>query len=75
MHDPKAYLASLFSQERAKFHYTHEELPDDSIYRAAIDFREALESITDPEVRKHVDKYQKDIKQTTLHFRKLKFDG
>ena len=31
MHDPKAYLASLFSQERAKFHYTHEDLPDNSM--------------------------------------------
>ena len=75
MHDPKAYLASLFSQERAKFHYTLEDLPDDSIDRGAIDFREELENITDPEVRAHVDKYQKYIKQTTLHFRKLKFDA
>ena len=53
MHD----LESLFSQEQAKFQYTHEELPDDSIYRGAIDFREALENITSPKVRAHVDKY------------------
>ena len=70
MHDPKDYLASFFSQEQTKFHYTHEELPDESIYTEANDFLEALENIIDPEVRAHVDKYQKDIKQTTLHFKK-----
>ena len=43
MHDPKPHLASLFAQERAKFHYTHEEVPDDSICREAINFSEALE--------------------------------
>ena len=57
MHDPKAYLASLFAQEWAKFHYTHEELPDDSMYREAIDFHEALENITEPKVRAHVAEF------------------
>ena len=75
MHDPKAYLESVFAQERVKFHYTHEDLPDDSIYRVAIDFHEELENITDLEVRAHVAKYQKDLKQTTLHLKKLKFDA
>ena len=62
MHDPKDYLASLFPKKRDKFHYTHEKLPDDSIYREAIDFREELENITDLEVKAHVAKYQKDLK-------------
>ena len=38
-------------------------------YRATVDFQEAMEKITDPEVKYHVFKYQKDIKQSTLHFR------
>ena len=74
MHDPKAFLASLFAQEKAKFNYTHEDLPDDSMYRAFVDFREALEKIADPEVKSHVFKYQKEIKEFTLHFIKLKFE-
>ena len=75
MHDPKAYLASLFSQERAKFNYEHEDLPNESMYREVVDFQEALENITDLEVKSHVFKYQKDIKQSTLYFKNLRFDA
>ena len=42
MHDPKAFLTSLFAQEKDKFNYIHEKLPDRSMYRAFVDFREAL---------------------------------
>ena len=45
------------------------------MYRATVDFREALEKITDQEVKTHVFKYQKDLRQSTLHFRKLRFDA
>ena len=38
MHDPKSYLALLFVQEHAKFQYSHEDEPNESIYREAIDF-------------------------------------
>ena len=48
MHDLKAFLTSLFAREKAKFNYTHKYFPDDSMYRAFVDFREALENITDP---------------------------
>ena len=44
------------------------------MYRGVVDFREALENITNPEVKSHVFKYQKEIKESTLHFRKLKFE-
>ena len=44
------------------------------MYRVVVDFWEALEKIIDSEVKYHVFKYQKDIKQSTLHFRKLIFD-
>ena len=71
MHDPKAYLSSLFSHEWAKFQYAHEDLPDDSIYRVAINFKEALGKIVDPDVKANVFKYQKDLKESTLHFRKV----
>ena len=57
MHDPKAYLASLFAHERDKFHYAHEDLPDDCMYRATVDFREALGKIIDPDVKAHVFKF------------------
>ena len=73
IHDPKALLASLFAQEKAKFNYTHEDLSDDSMCKEFVDFWEAVEKITDTKVNSHVFKYQKEIKESTLHFRKLKF--
>ena len=75
MHDPKAYMASLFAQEWDKFHYPHEDLPDESMYMGATDFWEEMEKITDSEVKSHVFKYQKSLKESTLHFRKLRFDA
>ena len=44
------------------------------MYRAAVDFREALKKINDPELKSHVFKYKKYMKQSTLNFRKLRFD-
>ena len=38
MHDPKSYLTRLFAQEMAKFNYAHEDLPNDSMYRVAVNF-------------------------------------
>ena len=67
MHDPKAFLVSLFAQEKAKFNYTHEYFPNDSMYMGFVDFRQTLHKITDPEVKSHVFKYQKEIKETTLY--------
>ena len=85
MHDPKDFLASLFSQEKAKlnytlskkakFNYTHKDLSDDSMCRAFFDFQEAVENIIVSEVKSHVFKYQKEMKEFTLHFRKLKFEA
>ena len=69
MHDPKAYLANLFFQECAMFQYAHEDEPNDSIYKEAIDFQEALSNITYPYVKDHVFKYQKDLKDSTLNFK------
>ena len=39
MHDPKDFLISIFSQEKAKLNYTHEYLPDDSMYKGFVDFQ------------------------------------
>ena len=72
MHDPKAYLANLFGQECAKFQYSHEDQLDDYIYRVPIDFQESLGNIIDRYVKDHVFKYRKDLKESTLHFRKVK---
>ena len=69
MHDPKSYLDRLFVQQHAKFQYAHEDELHDSIYRAAMDFQEALRKIVDPNVKAHVFKYQNDLKYSTLHFR------
>ena len=54
MHNPKAYLASLFSHEWDKFQYTHEDLPDDSIYRGVVDIQEALGKIIELDVKDHI---------------------
>ena len=67
MHDPKSYMSNLFVQEHAKFQYAHQDEPDDSIYRAANDFQEALSNIFNPNVKAHVLKYQKDLKDSVLH--------
>ena len=37
-----------------------------------MDFQEALSNIIDPDVKAHVFKYQKDLKDSILHFRKVK---
>ena len=75
MRDPNAFLVSLFYQEKAKLNYTHEDFPNDSMYRGFVDFRQALDKITDPEVKSHVFKYQKEIKETTLCKRRSKFEA
>ena len=59
MHDPKAFLVTLFAQEKTKLNYTHEDFPNDSMYMGFVDFREALEKITYPEVKSHVFQHQK----------------
>ena len=46
MRDPNAFLVSLFYQEKAKLNYTHEDFPNDSMYRGFADFRQALDKIT-----------------------------
>ena len=71
-HDPKSYLASHLVQEHSKLQYTHENEPDDSIYRETIDFQDVLSRIIDPNVKANVFKYWKDLKISVLHFRQLK---
>ena len=72
MHDPKSYLASNFVQEHARIQYAHQDELDDSIYRAVIYFQEVFSKITDPNVKAHFFKYQKDLKSSMLHFRQVK---
>ena len=69
MHDPKSYLASLFVQEHGRFQYAHRDEPDDLIYKETIGFLEALHNIAYPNVKSHVFKYQKDLKDYVLHYR------
>ena len=69
MHDPKSWLANHFEHEHTKFPYTHQDLPDDSIYRGAVDFSEVVGSITNPLEKSHIFQYQKDLNTSTLHFR------
>ena len=59
MHDPIRFLVSLFSQEKAKLNYTHEDFPYDSMYRGFVDFRQAMDKIIDPKVKSLVFKCQK----------------
>ena len=72
MHDPKSYLASHFVQEHSKIQYIHENEPNDSIYRESIYFQEFFSRITDPNVKAHILKYQKDLNISVLHFRQVK---
>ena len=37
MHDPKSYLEDLFAHEHVRSHYVHENDPDDSMFRGAVD--------------------------------------
>ena len=57
MHDPKSYLASHLVQVHSKIQYTHQNEPDDSVYRETIDFQKVLSRITDPNVKAHIFKY------------------
>ena len=72
MHDPKSYLANLFAHECAKSHYVREDDPDDSMLRTTVDFREEMSNIEDSQVKCCLYKYQKDIKDRTLHYREIK---
>ena len=54
---------------------THEYFPNDSMYMGFVDFQEALENITYPNVKSHVFQHEKEIKETTLYIRRSKFEA
>ena len=62
MHDPMGYLADLFAHEHLKFQYVHENEPDDSMFRGATNFQEAMDKIIDLEMKLIMYKYKKDLK-------------
>ena len=72
MHDLVAYLANLFAHEHVKFQYVHQNEPDDSMFRAAITFQEAIDKIIDPELKSHLYLFQKNLKRRTLREREDK---
>ena len=74
MHAPMAYLENLFMHKHVRFHYVHENDPDDSMFRAATDFQEAMNKITDPDTKSHLYKYQKDLKIRILREREDKLE-
>ena len=62
MHDPMGYLADLFAHEHLKFQYIHENEPDDSMFQGAINFKQAMDKITNLERKLILYKYQKEVK-------------
>ena len=72
MHDPKSYLDSHFVQEHARIQYAHQDEPDDSIYREAIDFQDILSRIYDLNVKDLIFKYENDLNIYVLHFGQVK---
>ena len=72
MHDPKAFLANQLMQDHMKIMYVHQEIPDDSIYRGAKHFSEVVRRIPTPQEKIVIFQYQKELKTTVLHYRKLK---
>ena len=74
MHDPVAYLANLFAHEHVKFQYVHENDPDDSLFRVAYTFQEAIGKISDLETNSHLYKFQKDLKRRILWEREDKLE-
>ena len=75
MHDPNAFLVSLFAQEKDKLNYTHEDFRDDSMYRDFVYFWQAIDNITYREVKSLVFKCQKEIKEITLCERRSEFEA
>ena len=69
-----AYLASLFAHEHVRFHYVHENDPNDSMFRATTYFQEAMNKIIDTDTKSHIYKYQKDIKIRILCEREDKIE-
>ena len=67
MHDPISFLENLFAHEHARFQYAHENDPDDSMLRETIYFWEAMNKMTNTNVKSHVYMYQKDLKIRILH--------
>ena len=62
MHDQIGYLADLFSNEHLKLQYVRENEPDDSMFQGAINFKQAMDKITNPERKLILYKYQKEFK-------------
>ena len=57
MHEPMSYLANLFAHEHVRFHYVHENDPDDSMFREVTYFQEAMNKIIHPNVKSHLSMY------------------
>ena len=74
MHDPMDYLNNLFAHENVRFHYVHENDPNDSIFQVATDFQEPMNKINNPNTKSHLYKYQKDLKVRILRERQDKFE-
>ena len=72
MHDPKSFLENDFVQEHTKITYSHQDVPDDSIYIGAIDFSQVESRISTPLEKTHMFQYQKEMNNSSLHFRQLR---
>ena len=64
-------MANHFVQEHMKVTYIHEEQPDDSIYRGAINFSEVVSRIPTHKEQTFIFQYQKDMNTRVLYFRQL----
>ena len=74
MHELKSYLENLFAHQCARSHYVHENYPDDSMFREAVDFWQEMNNIKDPKVKSQLYKYQKETKDRTFHYRETKLN-
>ena len=61
----------MFSQV-VKFQYVHQNQLDDSMFRVATTFQEAIGKITDPEIKSHLYMFQKDLKRINMREREDK---
>ena len=63
-----------FKQNHVKIGYTHEELPDDSIYQGVDTFFKVLYRAKSKEEQSHILQYQKELKIRIQNYKSMELD-
>ena len=72
--DPKGFLDAHFKKNHVKGGYTHEKVPDDSIYQGVYTFFEVLARAKSKEEQSHILQYKRELKIRIQSYRAMEMD-